>query len=168
MRSVIFTGLAAMAIAPAVAQMPPTSPATPGQAQTPGRTPGHNQMQAPDQMQGQTQTGSQAQAQRGAMAGDTGQPASSGNQILSGDVTPQLTTGAKVFDTAGAEVGTIEEVKGAMVVISTGNAKATLANTAFARGSIGPVIAMTKAQVEAAVQKTKGAMDTAAGTPRAR
>jgi preprotein translocase subunit YajC len=158
MRSVIFVGLAAMAFAPALAQTQPNS------APTTAPTPPVAQAQ-PGESQMQSQPG---QMQAGATPADPGQmAATTGNQVVAGDVTSQLMTGAKVFDTKGGEVGTIEEVKDAMVVISTGTAKATLANTAFARGSIGPVIAMTKAQVEDAVKKAQGTGG-AAGTPSAR
>lgn len=167
MRSVIFAGLTAMAFAPAMAQTQTTpSPTTqPPATQTAPATqaqPGDAQMQSqPGQMEpGQMQPGQTQTTPR--------ETAMAANQVVAGDVTPQLTAGAKVFDTKGGEVGTIEEVKDAMVVISTGTAKATLANTAFARGSIGPVIAMTKEQVEDAVKKAQGGTGTPAGTPSAK
>ena len=68
------------------------------------------------------------------------------------DVTAQLTTGATVYDTQGAPVGTIEAVSGGNVVVSTGTAKASIPSTSFGRGTAGPVLAMTRAQLEAAVK----------------
>lgn len=166
MRSFIFVGLAAMAFAPALAQNQTTT-ATPGQpatAPTTAPTPPATQAQAAPMDQGQT---SATPGTTPGAAATPGQTIAATNQVVAGDVTPQLMAGAKVFDTKGGEVGTIEEVKDAMVVISTGAAKATLANTAFARGSIGPVIAMTKAEVEDAVKKAQSSAGTPAGTPSA-
>ncbi len=75
------------------------------------------------------------------------------------------TVGAKVYDTAGAEVGTVEKVDGANAVVFTGTKRATLPGTAFAKNDKGLVIAMTQAQLNAAVtaaeSKTAGAMDAA-------
>lgn len=178
MRSVIFAGLATMAFAPSVAQttsptQSPTQPSTQVPAQSmPGQTqamPGQPQSMPGSMQPGQTQPG-QAQTNQMQPGQAPGQATASAttNTVVAGDVTPQLTAGAKVFDTKGGEVGTIEEVKDAMVVISTGTAKATLANTAFARGSIGPVIAMTKAEVEDAVKKAQSGANTPAETPSGR
>lgn len=68
-----------------------------------------------------------------------------------------LTAGTKVYDSAGAEVGTIESVASGAVVVDTGNSKATLAENSFAPGPKGPVIGMTKQQLDEAVaQATAG------------
>ncbi len=61
------------------------------------------------------------------------------------------TVGAKVFDTAGAEVGSVEKVDGANAVVYTGTKRATLPTSAFAKSDKGLVISMTQAQLNAAV-----------------
>ena len=60
--------------------------------------------------------------------------------------------GDTVYDSSGEVVGTIESVSGANAVISTGTNKATVALSALATGPKGPVIGMTKAQLDAAIQ----------------
>lgn len=73
--------------------------------------------------------------------------------------------GAKVFDTQGGEVGTIEKVDGTNAVVFTGTKRATLPVSAIAKSDKGLVISMTQTQLNAAVAaaetKTAGAMDTA-------
>ncbi|VWX51234.1 hypothetical protein [Novosphingobium sp. 9U] len=75
------------------------------------------------------------------------------------------TVGAKVFDTQGGEVGSIEKLDGTNAVVFTGTKRATLPVSAIAKSDKGLVISMTKAQLEAAVAaaetKTAGALDTA-------
>lgn len=69
--------------------------------------------------------------------------------------------GAKVYDPAGDEVGTVETVQGGVVTVNTGTARAGLPATAFAMREKGPTISMTKAQLEAAVSGAAGQNDTA-------
>jgi hypothetical protein len=73
-----------------------------------------------------------------------------------GSTTPataaDLRTGATVHDTQGGTVGTIESADASGAVINTGTARARLPVSSFARDSSGLVIAMTKAQLEAAAQ----------------
>jgi hypothetical protein len=57
-----------------------------------------------------------------------------------------------VRDTHGGTVGTIESADAAGAVVNTGNARARLPLTSFARNDQGLVIAMTKAQLEAAAR----------------
>ncbi|MBB4859813.1 hypothetical protein HNO88_003145 [Novosphingobium chloroacetimidivorans] len=75
------------------------------------------------------------------------------------------TVGAKVFDTQGGEVGTIEKLEGTNAVVYTGTKRATLPVSAIAKSDKGLVISMTQAQLNAAVAaaetKTAGALDTA-------
>lgn len=75
------------------------------------------------------------------------------------------TVGAKVYDTQGGEVGTIEKIEGTNAVVFTGTKRATLPASAIAKGEKGLVISMTQAQLNAAVAaaetKTAGALDTA-------
>lgn len=68
-----------------------------------------------------------------------------------GTAEASLTTGAKVFDAQGAEVGTIESVAGGNVVVNTGTNRATLASSAFGTSAKGPTLNTTRAQLDAAV-----------------
>ncbi|MFW2829676.1 hypothetical protein [Sphingomonas sp. ID0503] len=63
---------------------------------------------------------------------------------------PQLAAGGKVYDTKGGEVGTIESVDASGAVVSTGTNKVKLPTNSFAAGKTGPMIAMTKAELDAA------------------
>ncbi|WP_076071446.1 hypothetical protein [Sphingomonas montana] len=58
--------------------------------------------------------------------------------------------GATVTDVAGGTVGTIKSVEGDLAVLSTGTVEVRLPLSSFAAGANGPVIGLTKAQVEAA------------------
>ncbi len=62
-----------------------------------------------------------------------------------------VTVGASVSDTAGGTVGTIESVANGSATVNTGVAKAAIPVASFAQGPNGLVMAMTKAQLEAAV-----------------
>jgi Cu/Zn superoxide dismutase len=62
----------------------------------------------------------------------------------------KVVVGAAVSDTAGNAVGTIEEVSGDLAVLSTGTHKVSLPISSFGAGEKGPVLAMTKAEVDAA------------------
>jgi hypothetical protein len=91
---------------------------------------------------------------------ETQQPADQstpGSQATApGSTTPataaDLRTGATVHDTQGGTVGTIESADASGAVVNTGTARARLPVSSFARDSSGLVIAMTKAQLEAAAQ----------------
>lgn len=63
--------------------------------------------------------------------------------------------GASVNDTSGNLVGTIESVNGDLAVVSTGTNKVSLPVSAFGQGDKGPIIAMTKAQLDAAASGAK-------------
>ena len=58
--------------------------------------------------------------------------------------------GAQVRDQNGAPVGTIESVDGEAAVLSTGAVRAEIPISSFGKDSQGLVIAMTRAQIEAA------------------
>lgn len=62
-----------------------------------------------------------------------------------------LRAGVQVRDQSGGLVGTVETADAGGAVVNTGTARARLATSAFGRNNQGLVIAMTKAQVEAAV-----------------
>ncbi|MFK3890225.1 hypothetical protein [Sphingomonas sp. NPDC079357] len=61
-----------------------------------------------------------------------------------------VTTGATVYDTSGGVVGTVESTDGSNAVVNTGTVKAAIPLTSLGKGAQGPVLAMTKAQLEAA------------------
>lgn len=61
-----------------------------------------------------------------------------------------VTTGATVYDTSGGIVGTVESTDGTNAVVNTGTVKAAIPLTSLGKGAQGPVLAMTKAQLEAA------------------
>lgn len=65
---------------------------------------------------------------------------------------PNLVAGAKVFDAAGDEVGTIVSVDGGTAVLDTGTHRASLAASSFAANAKGPVIGMTKSQLNSAIE----------------
>lgn len=71
-----------------------------------------------------------------------------------------LSVGTKVFDSAGADLGTITSVQGANVVVDLGAGKqVTLPNSAFGKLEQGPTIGATKAQVIAAVDQAAAGSD---------
>lgn len=78
---------------------------------------------------------------------------------------PNLAAGAKVFDAAGDEVGTVVSVVGGTVVLDTGTHRASLAASSFAANAKGLVIGMTKSQLNAAIEdaaaKSVAALNTA-------
>ena len=61
--------------------------------------------------------------------------------------------GMKVVGPNGNEVGTVESVAGGAIVVDTGNNKAALATNSFAKAENGLSIMMTKADLDAAVEK---------------
>ncbi|KQT33394.1 hypothetical protein ASG29_04885 [Sphingomonas sp. Leaf412] len=61
-----------------------------------------------------------------------------------------VAAGATVYDTAGGVVGTIASTDGTNAVIDTGTVKAAVPLTSLGAGTKGPVMAMTKAQLDAA------------------
>lgn len=71
------------------------------------------------------------------------------------EVQAKPAAGQTVYDPAGAEVGTITSISGDSFVINTGTNTATLALSSLASGAKGPSIAMTKAQLDAAVATAK-------------
>lgn len=69
--------------------------------------------------------------------------------------TPSVTTGATVYDTSGGVVGTVASTDGTNAVIDTGTNKAAVPLTSLGKGANGPVLAMTKAQLDAAAGAQK-------------
>ena len=72
--------------------------------------------------------------------------------------------GASVVDTAGAAVGTIESITGDLAVINTGTNKVGYPLASMTAGPNGPIIAMTKVQLDASFveQQAKAKTDLAA------
>ncbi|MDO9363725.1 MAG: hypothetical protein Q7T60_12415 [Sphingopyxis sp.] len=74
--------------------------------------------------------------------------------------TVDLSVGAKVFDSEGAELGTVTSAQGANVVVDLGAGKqVTLPSNAFGKLEQGPTIGATKAQVVAAVDQAAAGSD---------
>jgi preprotein translocase subunit YajC len=59
-----------------------------------------------------------------------------------------VTAGAKVFDTQGGDVGTVESVTNGVAVVDTGTNKVGLPLASFGAGANGPIIAMTKVELD--------------------
>lgn len=64
-----------------------------------------------------------------------------------------VAAGATVYDTSGGVVGTVDSVDGTNAVVNTGTVKAAIPLTSLGQGAQGPVLAMTKAQLEAAASQ---------------
>lgn len=77
---------------------------------------------------------------------------------------PQLAAGMTVHDPAGGEVGSIESVSNDAVIVATGQHKVSLPPQSFAMSPKGPLIGMTRAELDAAAAK---AADNAAEALRA-
>jgi preprotein translocase subunit YajC len=73
-----------------------------------------------------------------------------------------LAAGAKVLDTSGGTVGTIDSIDGDYAVLATAKSKVRLPKTSFAMSPSGPVIAMTAAQIDAAAAQAAPAQTAAA------
>lgn len=70
--------------------------------------------------------------------------------------TVELSAGTKVYDSEGAELGTVISAEGANVVVDLGAGKqVTLPGNAFGQLEKGPTIGATKAQVVAAVDQAE-------------
>jgi hypothetical protein len=71
-----------------------------------------------------------------------------------------LSVGTQVFDSEGAELGTVTSAQGANVVVDLGAGKqVTLPSNAFGKLEQGPTIGATKAQVVAAVDQAAAGSD---------
>ena len=68
-----------------------------------------------------------------------------------------VTAGATVHDTAGAEVGRVESVTNGVVVVDTGTNKVGVPAASFAVTEKGPVLGMTKIQLDAAAAQAAAA-----------
>ncbi len=75
---------------------------------------------------------------------------------------PALAAGAKVLDTAGGTVGSIDSIDGDYAVVATTKSHVRLPKSSFAMGPNGPVIAMTADQLDQAVAQAAPAKTAAA------
>jgi hypothetical protein len=123
-KSLLLTGAALLA-APALAQATPATPASPATPATPS-------------------TGGTAATPAEPSTGAT--PADPASTTASGAVTK----GATVYDVSGGVVGTVETVEGQFATVSTGKNKARLPLSSFAKGDKGPLLGMTRDQLDAA------------------
>lgn len=78
-----------------------------------------------------------------AMAQDAAAPAAAASAKTA------VATGATVYDTSGNVVGTIESVSGDMAVLATDQVKASIPLSSFGTGEKGPVLALTREQINA-------------------
>ncbi|MGH6807255.1 MAG: hypothetical protein ACREEJ_10495 [Ensifer adhaerens] len=61
----------------------------------------------------------------------------------------KLAAGATVYDTSGGVVGTIESVKDDLAVLATEKSKVSIPVASFGAGEKGPVLALTRDQIDA-------------------
>ena len=83
-------------------------------------------------------------------AATTGRTSASASTPQTAAASGKIATGAAVVDTKGGSVGTIASVDGDFATLDTGTNKVRMPTSSFAAGPTGPVIAMTKAEVDAA------------------
>lgn len=78
---------------------------------------------------------------------------------------PTLAVGGTVYDPQGEEVGTIDSIADTTIVVNTGTNKAALPKSAVGSGPKGPMVTLTKAQIDeqvaAAAGKAAAALDSA-------
>jgi preprotein translocase subunit YajC len=79
--------------------------------------------------------------------------AAAAQQPAPGAGAASFAAGAKVTDTAGGEVGTIQREDGAFVILKTDKHEVRLPKTSFTAHNGGFVMGMTQAQVNAAVEE---------------
>ena len=68
---------------------------------------------------------------------------------------PNLTVGTMVYGPQGNEVGTIESVTAGAVIVNTGTNSAALPPSSFVQGENGPVIGLTKEQLDEQLNQAK-------------
>ena len=147
--------LALLVSTAATAQVQPATPTQPGGSR-PSTTmpdePAPAQSTAPGQIQ---TTPGQAQTTPGAASQLT--PAQSG-QTPSGQAVAatasDVKSGVSVYDQNGGLVGKVESVSSKGAVINTGTVKASIPVSSFAKNDKGLVIAMSKADIDAAAKKS--------------
>ena len=80
-------------------------------------------------------------------------PASLAAQQAAAPAAAAPAVGATVYDTSGAPIGTISSIAAGAVTIDTGAHKVPVPATSVGPGAKGPVMAMTKAQLDAAYEQ---------------
>lgn len=85
------------------------------------------------------------------------QDAAAGASVSATAATATPSVGATVYDAAGAEVGKIKSITAPNFVIDTGTNTATLALSALGAGPKGPVLGLTKVELDAAAEKAAAA-----------
>ncbi len=70
---------------------------------------------------------------------------------------PALKVGDTIYDTSGGEIGKVTTMSGTSAVIDTGSHKVAIPANSFGVGTKGPVLAATKAQVDAFGQQADDA-----------
>jgi hypothetical protein len=113
---------------------PATAPASPPQSAAPAQT--------------ETTPSAQTEAAPAATTAKTETAATT--KVTKAD----LKAGAAIFDTSGNSVGKIDSVTAKGAVLDTGKVKVTVPISSLAKSDKGLVIAMTKAQIEAAAKKS--------------
>jgi len=68
---------------------------------------------------------------------------------------PNLAVGTMVYDAQGGEVGTIEQISGDNVIVNTGTNLGALTRASFGVGENGPVVGITKAELDASLNAAK-------------
>ena len=97
----------------------------------------------------------QAQAEPAADAGGNAAAQPEASPVVA--ATPaDIRAGAQVIHTSGEAVGTVESVDEDGAVVSTGSTRAKLPFASFGKNNRGLVIALTKAQLEAAASEASG------------
>lgn len=119
----------------------PATPATPAQTQTTTT---------------QTTTTTPTDPATGEATGPAQSSTTTATTTATGAATAaDVKAGVKVYDSAGAEIGTIASATSTNAVISTGKVRATIALSSFAKSDKGLVLGMTKAEFDAAAAKAK-------------
>lgn len=92
-------------------------------------------------------------------------PATAFAQAPQAAASSALVVGAMTYDPQGGEVGKIESISNDAIVINTGASKAALPKSAFGTNAKGPMVTMTKAQIDeqvaASAQKSAAALEAA-------
>ena len=152
----IFVAATALTLsAPTIAQTktpPATQPATPPPSTAPGQT-----QTTPGQLQ---TTPGEASQMTPADTGQTPSEQTTGQATTTTTAATQAATaedvkkGVLVYDQNGASVGKVESVSGKNAVVSTGTSRASIPVSSFAKNDKGLVIAMSKADIDAATKKS--------------
>jgi hypothetical protein len=77
--------------------------------------------------------------------------------VLATPTLAAITVGATVKDTNGGVVGTVTKLAGDNVVVDTGTHKVTIPIQSFADTPQGPLLALTKSQLDASVEQAEAA-----------